>query len=197
MLSMKHAASRPRPPLPSAASGSPSRMPFEIDAHAGERAPCRLHQAEVGQSVEQQPADEEFDRKIINSPLLQPVGLAPRLHPHIDDAVAHRERRCLVPVIVGRRPETLAQAVSQFRLDRLGQFSFQGLGVAGTRRQSVCFHWRYLRALERPAVGRFGGNSLPIKTSSYLHLYRPAGRKKVQTSGNEFLCPKHRQMVRS
>ena len=66
MLSMKQAASRPRPPLPSAASGSAVADAVEVDAELGERLARGLGQAEVAERVEQQPPDQELEREVVD-----------------------------------------------------------------------------------------------------------------------------------
>jgi len=67
-----------------------------------------LGETQVCQRVEQQAADQEFDREIIDALLLQPSRLSKRRHPGIDDAVAHREGGRLVPIVIGRRLLTLS-----------------------------------------------------------------------------------------
>ena len=99
---MKQAASRPSPPLPSAASGSTSRKSVEIDAERGERAPRGLGQPHVVEGIEQQPPDQEFDREIIDALLVPPFGVVAFRHPDVDQPVAQRHDGRLIPVMLAR-----------------------------------------------------------------------------------------------
>ena len=136
MLSMKHAASRPRPPLPSAASGSSARIAFEIDAELVQRRARGLGKSQVRQRVEQHAADQELEREVVHA--LAPVAIAAArgLAPAIDDAVARRERHGDEPVVVARMAGLLRHHVAQ-----LGQHGVaKRLDVAwqiGDRRKSV------------------------------------------------------------
>ena len=67
MLSMKHAASRPSPPLPSAGIGFRFAHLLEIDAQVPQRLLHRLDHGEVAERVEQQAADQVLDRKVIDA----------------------------------------------------------------------------------------------------------------------------------
>ena len=67
MLSMKQAASRPRPPLPSAASGSAARSRSRSTPRSPSAARNDLGQAEIAQHIGEQPADQEFQRQIIDA----------------------------------------------------------------------------------------------------------------------------------
>ena len=99
MLSMKHAASRPRPPLPSAASGSSSRscsrsIPSSASACAG-----GFQQAEAVQVVDQQAPDEEFQGQVIHPLLLASVDLLHRVFPVVDQVIAGRQGHGFEPVV--------------------------------------------------------------------------------------------------
>ena len=92
MLSIKHAASRPRPPLPSAWSGSIARRVFDIDAEIRQCLARGLGDAEIAERIEQKPPEQEFDREVIDALLLLGIGLPRGMHPAVDHAVAHGER---------------------------------------------------------------------------------------------------------
>ncbi len=104
---MKQAASRPRPPLPSAASGSQLAQLGEADAEIAERGLEHRQQAHIVQRVGEQPADQEFEREVIDPLAAGVVALLLRRQPAVHDAVAQRQRRGLVPVALWspcRRP---------------------------------------------------------------------------------------------
>ena len=84
-------------------------QPIEIGAEAFQRGARRLDQPQVCQRVEQQAADQEFYRQVIDAFFLCPLGLGARRAGSVDDAVAHRQRRGLVPVGVGCRFARLAK----------------------------------------------------------------------------------------
>ena len=88
---MKQAASRPRPPLPSAASGSSSSICGQINAMVGERGIHLLRQAQVRQRIAQQPANEKFQAQIIDPLGARSVHGAGGCHPPVDHLVAHRQ----------------------------------------------------------------------------------------------------------
>ncbi len=113
MLSMKHAARRPRPPLPSAASGSSSADRIEIDGELAQREPHRLRQAEIAQRLLEQTADQEFERKIIDALAAGAEGLARRGHPAVDDAVAHGKDGGEQPIVVLRDDRVLADRIGE------------------------------------------------------------------------------------
>ena len=117
MLSMKQAASRPRPPLPSAASGSSARSLSRSTSRPAKRGAHGLEYAQVVEVVEQQPADEKFQRQVIDAlrPLL--VGVADAGEPAIDDAVPQSEGGGHEPVALGGDGASLADGIRQFFQD--------------------------------------------------------------------------------
>ena len=114
MLSMKQAASRPRPPLPKRRVGLDLAQPVEIDAKLGQRGAHRLQHLQIVERVDQQPADQEFQRQIIDALAVLGVDGAGRGHPAIDDAVAHAQRGGDEPVALGGDHRVLADGVGQF-----------------------------------------------------------------------------------
>ncbi len=135
MLSMKHAASRPRPPLPSAASGSHLRKSAEADAEIAKRCLENRQQPHIVQRIGEQPADQKFQREVIDPLGAGVVALLLRCQPAVHDAVAQRQRRRLVPVVPGRHAGILADRQPQLGEDRaldLGQRQFVD-GLAGRR----------------------------------------------------------------
>ena len=136
MLSMKQAARRPRPPLPSAASGSTRRRALEIDAELGERRARRCDQSEIAQAVEQEPPDQELQGEVIDALLPALVGGAGRVHPAVDDVVTHGEGRGREPVMVARAVRVLADRIGQLGEDRLlegGDVRLARAGLVGPR----------------------------------------------------------------
>ena len=137
MLSMKQAASRPRPPLPSAASGSTSRNVVKIDAELGQRCAGRFDHFHIGQRIDEEPPDQEFEAEVID-PLA--AGLLRRLdrgQPAFDHLVAHRQRRGDEPVMRGRGRHALADRVPQLVEDQIANFGDAGAfgGGAGVGRR--------------------------------------------------------------
>ena len=127
MLSMKQAASRPRPPLPSAASGSHLRKSDKADAEIAERGLEHRQQAHIVQRIGEQAADQEFEREIIDALAAGVVALLFGRQPAVHDAVAQRQRRGLVPVAPRRHAGVLADRKPQLGEDRaldLGQRQF-------------------------------------------------------------------------
>ena len=127
MLSMKQAASRPRPPLPSAASGSHLRRFGQADAEIAERCLEHRQQAHIVQRVGEQAADQKFEREVIDPLAAGVVALLFGHQPAVHDAVAQRQRRRLVPVAPGRHAGILADRKPELGEDRaldLGQRQF-------------------------------------------------------------------------
>ena len=144
MLSMKQAASRPRPPLPSAASGSVARTRSRSTPSPASASRAVSSQAEIAERLEQQPADQELEREVVDPLLLALIGRARRIHPAVDDAVAHGKRRRHEPVVVARGGRVLADRIGELRQD----------GVAKARRIDA-------RRGGRAAVRPCGSRGLP------------------------------------
>ena len=89
----------------------------EIDAQARKCVAHRLDHVEVGQCVEQQAANEIFDRQIADLLRRHGIGTAASVHPTVDDAIPHGQRGGEKPVM---RPG--ARWVSA---DRIGELSEQ------------------------------------------------------------------------
>ena len=121
MLSIRQAASRPNPPLPSAASGSAHLV--EIDTEIAERRLDRLGHAEVLDDIGKEASDQKFEREVVNP--LAALGMAEPVdrEPAMDDAVAQRQGRRDKPVARRRGGAVLADRQGQFgedaRLERL------------------------------------------------------------------------------
>ena len=90
---------------------------LEVDAEARERVRHRLDLAEIADRIEQQPADEELEREVVDPLLLLPIGLARGIHPPLDDAIAHGERGGDEPVVLFRVLRVLADLVEELRDD--------------------------------------------------------------------------------
>ena len=119
----RHAVHETRGEAPEAAIaerrvGLDSAQVRQIDAEFVERFRHRLRDAEIGQGVEQQAADQEFEREIIDA--LAPVGVdgVQGFEPTADDDVAGGERDRQKPIARRGDFRRLADGVSQFRQHR-------------------------------------------------------------------------------
>ena len=85
----------------------------QVDAELVQRLGHRLGDAEIGHRVEQQPADQELERQVVDP--LAPVGvdLGGRVQPAIDDEVAGGEGDGEKPVARARDLRDLADRVGQ------------------------------------------------------------------------------------
>ena len=115
--------------------------PVEIDAEIAERGGDGLGQPQIADDIGEQPADQEFQRQVID--VLAALGVAGAVdrEPAMDDAVAHRQRRRDEPVAVGGAVAVLADRQRQLgehaRLERLdiGRLSpgYRGSGPTSPR----------------------------------------------------------------
>ncbi len=72
----------------------------------------RLGEAEIAQGVEQQAAEQKFDRQIVDALVVAAgIGLGGAGLPDIDDAIAHRERGRHEPVVRPRRSDIFADRI--------------------------------------------------------------------------------------
>ena len=169
---MKQAASRPRPPLPSAASGSSVDQVVEVDVERLQRLAHRFHEAEIAHGVAHQAADQEFEREVVDALVRGPPGLPGRLHPLVDDAVAHGEDGGVQPVIRPRDDRILA--------DRIGQ-PLEDFGLRGRRPSG-----RGAPALGRRIRSAVAACSNPICMTMYSprssHSRTPTARAKGPTT---------------
>ncbi len=85
----------------------------KIDAEGGQRVTNLVHQADVGDGVAHQAADQKFQRQIINALGIVGIGLAGGFHPFVDDAVTHDEDGCGQPVMRFCNLNVFADAVGQ------------------------------------------------------------------------------------
>ena len=112
----------------------------QADAEIAERGLEHLQQPHIVERVAEQAADQEFQREVIDPLGAGVVALLFGRQPAVHDAVAQRQRRCLVPVVPGRHAGILADRKPELGQDRaldLGQRQF----VDG-----------------RPGAGKFAGN---------------------------------------
>jgi hypothetical protein len=93
-------------------------MTVDIDAERGERVANLFHQAEVGDGIAHQAADEEFERQIVDALGAGRVNLAGRFHPVVDDTVADHEDGGGQPVVrlgdLGILTNAIGQALDDF-----------------------------------------------------------------------------------
>ena len=96
----------------------------QADAEIAERGLEHRQQPHIVQRVGEQAADQEFQAEIIDPLAAGVVALLFRGQPVVHDAVAQRQRRRLVPVVLGRHAGVLADRQPQLGEDRaldLGQ----------------------------------------------------------------------------
>ena len=94
----------------------------QIDAELVERFRHRLRDAEIGQGVEQQAPDQEFEREIIDALAPVDIDAVQRFQPTADDDVAGGERDRQKPIARSGEVRRLADGVSQFRQHRRLEF---------------------------------------------------------------------------
>ena len=136
MLSMKQAASRPRPPFPSAGVRlDAAQASRSTPSSASARAPSAIR-PRIAERVEQEPPDQELQGEVIDALLPALVGGAGRVHPAVDDVVAHGEGRRREPVVVARAVRVLAHRIGQLGEDRLLEGGDVRLARACLRRPS-------------------------------------------------------------
>lgn len=116
-------------------------QPVEVLAEAGDRLAHRLKQAEVAERVDQQFADQEFDREIIDALGLALRRAARALHPHVDGAVPRRQRDRRVPFAIGRRLRCRTERISELGHDRLAQRADGGIRPRLVTEGLARLHW--------------------------------------------------------
>ena len=89
----------------------------EPDAEVAKRRVEHRQQAHIVERVGEQPADQEFERQVIDPLPSGVVALLVRHQPAVDDAVAQRQRGGLVPVVPGRHRGVLADGQCQLGED--------------------------------------------------------------------------------
>ena len=96
-------------------------QPVEVDAEVAQRLARHLGDAEIGQRVEQQAPDQEFEREVVDPLAAVAVGPARGVHPAVDDVVADRERRRDEPVVLLRVAGILADHVRELVQDDVAE----------------------------------------------------------------------------
>ena len=99
----------------------------EIDVETGERRAHRLDQPQIGEGVDQQPADQEFQREIIDPATALAVIGAHRGHPVVHREVARGERHGDEPVALAGGVLVLADGIDQLLQHSLAQPGGRGL----------------------------------------------------------------------
>ena len=95
----------------------------QIDAELLERLGHRLHDPEIGHGVEQQSADQEFQREVVDALAPVGVGRGGELEPSFDDDVAGGEGDGEKPVARARDLRNLADGIGQLGQHRGLEFS--------------------------------------------------------------------------
>ncbi len=93
----------------------------EIDAKACKRLARRLHEAEIGQRIEEQTTNKIFDGEIVDPFSLFGVGAAGRVQPAVNDLIPCRQRRRHKPIVIARTRSVLAGRIGQLFQDRRGE----------------------------------------------------------------------------
>jgi hypothetical protein len=106
-------------------------QPVEIDAKVPERGAEDIRQAEIAQHVGEQPADQEFQREIIDALLSLRIARSFAVEPSMDNPVTHRHGRGYEPVAIGRRPGVLADLKRQLGENRALDLGELFLGESG------------------------------------------------------------------
>ena len=96
--------------------------PVRIDAEVAERNPDEFTASQIADHVVEQPADQKFQRHVIDALAALRIADAVDRQPAVDDAVAQRERRRDKPVPVGRACRILADRQGQLGEDRRLEF---------------------------------------------------------------------------
>ena len=136
MLSMKHAASRPRPPLPSAASGS-HLLKSDKPTPRSPSAASNTQQPHIVQRIGEKTADQEFEAEIVDPPGAGVVALLFDRQPMVHDAVAQRQRRGLVPIVPGGHNGVLADGQPQLGENRALDFGQRQFVNGLARRRKI------------------------------------------------------------
>ena len=186
--SMKQAARRPSPPLPSAASGSFS-SPLRRQAEIADRLAADVEKAEVDDGVLQQPANKEFHRQVIDALARAGIGGTGAGEPRVGDAVADGECEGDAPVIERGMCGILAQRilqVSQNAVAKVGGGHDLSSSLAGARLAS--------RASGSPAQGPGSGYFLPGRVTQGLSAMLCRNAAFAQSSGGQRCRQKRRQV---
>ncbi len=103
-------------------------QPIEIDAEIAERHPHQFGQPQVFDDISEQPADQEFERQVIDLLAALRPALTLDREPAVDDAIAQDKRRRHEPVAVGGGRSILAHRQGQ--LGQHGSAKFADILVA-------------------------------------------------------------------
>jgi hypothetical protein len=174
-----HAASRPQPAVAECRVLLDGPHIVEVDVEVGQRLVEAGVESDVEEAVGQQPPREEFGREIVDALAGPRVGHVHRLHPLLDQTIAHRKRRGVEPVARRRRDAVLAERIEEAVGDRpaqrivvaSGPFALEcgrryggrhglNLVIVPVRTHVAAPHWRPVRAVapapataaERPPV---------------------------------------------
>ena len=151
MLSMKQAASRPRPPLPSAASASSSAISSKSTSSSFSAARIGSAEPEVRDRVAHQPADQELEAEVVDPLLALEVGRAGGVHPVLDGAVAGDQDHRLQPVVRLGDLGVLADAIGQ-PVDDLARRGSPGRRNGDSGREAIGGRAVILRSLLAAAM---------------------------------------------
>ena len=121
MLSMKHAASRPSPPLPSAGSGSRVRRRSRSTPSSASASRIVSVRPALFSEFQQQAAGKEFQRQVVDPLALLGVVVTRARQPTLDDPITQCERRRHEPVAVTGNKWVSPGSVGELLDDQVAQ----------------------------------------------------------------------------
>ncbi len=136
MLSMKQAASRPRPPLPSAGSGSIARRRSRLTPNSASASRIGSVRPELFSEFEQQPARQELERQVVHALALLRGIVARASQPAIDDPIPQRQRRRHEPVAIAGNQRVPPGRIGQLLDDQAPQRIHLSLARGGGGRRA-------------------------------------------------------------
>ncbi|MCY1399398.1 hypothetical protein D9M71_144520 [compost metagenome] len=145
---------------------------LQVHAQFGQRRAGDFQQAEVAQVVDQQAADEEFQREVVDPLALAAVDRPGRFLPAVDQVLAGRQGDGLEPVMVEGIRRVLAYRIAQARQYRMLEcFDFRSVGNAHLGHRYLLFA-RVLRVC-LPRAPRV--QSFPVARVPFIRIAEPRG----------------------
>ncbi len=96
-------------------------QPIEVDAQIAQRRAGGLGQAQITERVEEQAADQEFEREVVDTLASVVIGLARSIHPAVDDLVADGKSGGDEPVVFEGVARILADGIGEPFQNRLAK----------------------------------------------------------------------------
>ncbi|MNM91888.1 hypothetical protein D3C81_1041990 [compost metagenome] len=145
---------------------------FQVDIQFRQCLASHLQQSEIAQVVDQQAADEEFQREVVDPLALAAVDRPGRFLPAIDQVLAGRQGDGLEPVMVEGIRRVLAYRIAQARQYRMLEcFDFRCVGNAHLGHRYLLFA-RVLRVClpQAPRVQSFA-----VARAPFIRIAEPRG----------------------